>query len=123
MTILQGDRGGIVFRVNNTNSTFYDFLLGQDGSYTLTRYTSVSTLQVLKNGDPATPVSAIHTGTGQTNLIAVVAISNTLTLYVNHQQIATVNDSTYSQGQLGFAVENDGHPTEVAFQNARVWTF
>jgi hypothetical protein len=58
---------------------------------------------------------------GALNLIAIVANSNTFTLYINHQLINSVQDSTYSQGQIGLVADNDNSPTEVAFSNAKVW--
>ncbi|HLZ63551.1 MAG TPA: hypothetical protein VKR06_41990, partial [Ktedonosporobacter sp.] len=97
---------------------------GQDGSYMLSLYADANNRQVLASSDPAAiPISAIHPGVGQSNLLAVVATGGTLTVYANHQQLATVNDSTLSQGHIGFVAEDDENATEVAFQNARVWTF
>ncbi|HET8851873.1 MAG TPA: hypothetical protein VFN02_05050, partial [Ktedonobacteraceae bacterium] len=69
---------------------------------------------------------AVHQGLGKTNTIAVVARGNTITLHVNHQQIASVTDSTSSYGLIGLVVSSyapGSYPTEVAFSNARVWTF
>src|SRR5213082_609665 len=72
---------GIMFRANPALGSFYDFLIGQDGSYALYRYDS--------DGSPAKTLSklsssAIHTGLNQVNVIAVVASGGTLHLYVNH---------------------------------------
>src|SRR5947209_1922583 len=64
---------------------------------------------------------AIKTGLNQTNLITVVANGNSLVLYVNKQQIASVNDGTYSNGQIGVIAESTQNPTEVVFTNAEVW--
>jgi len=57
------------------------------------------------------------------NLIAVVAKGNSITLYVNGQNIGSVSDSTYSQGEIGVAADDVSNPTEVVFSNAKVWTF
>jgi len=46
-------------------------------------------------------------------------------LYVNHQLIDKVTDSTYTSGRIGFDADTlatNGHPTEVVFSNAKVWT-
>jgi len=56
-------------------------------------------------------------------LIAVVANGSHLDMYVNQQNIASVNDSTYSQGLVGFVAENDSGPSEAVFSNAKVWKF
>ena len=62
-------------------------------------------------------------GVSQTNLIAVVANNDFLSLYVNHQLINTQQDSAFSSGQIAVVAENGNSPTEVVFRNARVWQF
>jgi hypothetical protein len=122
MQIIKGDAGGILFRVENTNpNQYYALYVGQDGTYFLNRANGAD-YPTLTNGTSA----AINQGLNQTNVIAVVAQGNTITLYVNHHQIADVTDSNYSHGQIGFLASpqaNGGHQTEVVFSNARVWTF
>ena len=123
MTIIKGDLAGIGFRLDNTHNTSYAFYVGQDGTYELYRAQGTTILQILVQ--PASS-SAVHQGLGQTNVIAVVAKGSTITLYVNRQQIASVTDSTYSHGQIGLvaaAYSTGGHPTEVVYSNAKVWTF
>ena len=67
--------------------------------------------------------SSIHTGLGQTNLIAVAVNNDILNLYVNHQLINTQQDSTFSSGQIAVVAESVNSPTEVVFRIARVWQF
>jgi 3-keto-disaccharide hydrolase/zinc ribbon protein len=123
MQIIQGDDGGIVFRVENTNpNQYYVFYIGQDGSYFL-NMANGSNYPILASG---TNTAAINQGLNQTNVIGVLARGNAITLYVNHRQIADVTDGTFSHGQIGFLASpqgSGGHPTEVVFSNARVWTF
>ena len=118
MTIIQGDYAGIVFRLNDTNHTFYYFRIGIDGSYAFDIYSSNGN-STLKSG----PNSAIHNGLNQTNVIAVVADGSQIYLHVNLQLIDSVTDNTYSQGEVGVAVYDSTNPTEAVFSNARVWTF
>jgi hypothetical protein len=116
--ILKGDAGGVIFRVENTNpNQYYAFYIGQDGSYNLD-LDNASGNSSLKQGSSA----AIKKGLNQTNLVAVVAKGNTITLYVNHQLITSVTDKTYSHGQIGLYAVVYNQPTEVAFSNLRVWT-
>jgi hypothetical protein len=116
--ILTGSCAAMIFRGDFPNYHYYYFHICQDGSYALWLYT--------QNG-PETKAfvesssSSIHTGLGQSNLMAVVAMNDSITLYVNHQAIYTVHDSTYSQGEIGVAVDNDTSPTEAVFSNAKVW--
>jgi serine/threonine protein kinase len=116
--ILTGSCAAMIFRGNFPHFQYYYFHLCQDGSYALWLYT--------QNG-PATKAfiesssSAIHTHPGQSNLMAVVAINDAITLYVNHQAIYMVHDSTYIQGEIGIGVDNTASPTEAMFHNAKVW--
>ncbi len=108
----------MIFRGDFPNFRYYYFHICQDGSYALWLYTQngPETKAFVENSS-----SGIHTGLGQSNLMAVVAINDSITLYVNHQTIYTVHDSTYGQGEIGVAVDNDTSPTEAAFGNAKVW--
>ena len=118
MTILKGDAGGIIFHVENTNpNQYYDFHIVQDGRYSLEAVNG-SGGPSLKQGSS----SAIKQGLNQANLVAVVAQGTYITLYVNHQSLGSVTDSTYSHGLIGVYAVVYTQPTEVAFSNAKVWT-
>ena len=120
MTIVKGDAGDIIFR-DDTKGHGYYFYINQDGQYEFGTYNCTGNtcpVNVLRNG----PSPAINTGLNQTNLVAVVASGSTIELYVNHQKIASVSDSSYSQGQIGVVAYDVNSPTEVVFSNAKVWT-
>ena len=91
MTIVSGQAGGIVFRANPANSTFYYFRVGQDGSYDLWTYVDkyIDHAHHLTSGPPGSS-SAIHTGYNQPNLVAVVARGSSLALYVNQDRKSVV---------------------------------
>jgi hypothetical protein len=121
MQIIKGDAGGLDFRVASTYPTnkLYAFYIGQDGSYYLNRQNATDN-PLLTSGSNA----AIHQGLNQTNLIAVVAQGSTIMMYVNHQLITKVTDSTFTSGQIGVEADPilpNGHPTEVVFSNVKVW--
>jgi len=121
MKIIKGDLGGIIFRANSTSNNFYVFHVDQLGSYQLLVCPGNTCRQIVAT----TPSPAINRGLNSTNLVAVVVTGTTITLFVNHQQVASVNDSTFSHGQVGVVASpfaNAGHPTEVVYSNARVWT-
>ena len=119
MTILQGDEGGMLFRANGTEGRFYYFRIGRDGSYGLYLSTGAngSHMQVLASGRAA----AIYTGLNVSNLLAVVARGSTIDLYVNHQHIDSVTNSSYDFGQVGVAAAYETGITEVVFSDAQVW--
>jgi len=123
MQIMKGDGGGLIFRDQDTPQAYRNYTLDmfQDGSYDL-YIVNASGATILTSGNS----SAIKQGVGQSNLVAVVAQGNTITVYINHQQIASITDSTYNHGKIGFeatANGTNGHATEVVFSNARVWMF
>lgn len=120
MQIVQGDGGGVLFRDQDTAQAYRNYALDvyQDGSYNLNMYTG-SNNPTLASGSSA----AIKQGLNQVNLIAVIAQGSTMTVYANHQQIASVTDNSLSNGRIGFeANPRNGHPTEIIFSNVKVWT-
>jgi eukaryotic-like serine/threonine-protein kinase len=120
MNIVKGDCGGFIFRGDTANGKFYFFYVCQDGSYSLYMYPDFSgtTAKELAGGSSA----AIKTGLNQQQVLAVVAQGSTLTLYINKQEIKSVTDTTFSQGQMGLAAYSASSLTEVVFSNAKVWT-
>jgi hypothetical protein len=119
MTILKGDRGGIIFRSDSAATKFYLLRFGQDGTYNLFVYTgnSGSNAKNLLEGSAPT----FHTGTNQANEIAVVASGSNMYVYVNQQYVASLADGTYSSGEIAVFAEDHTNSTEVAFSNAQVW--
>ena len=121
MTIIKGDTGGILFRANATNNTYYIFYVSQAGRYELFLCPGTTCHDIIATA----PSPAIIQGLNKPNLLAVVALGTTLTLYVNHQQVGQVTDSTFNHGQIGLvahAFATAGHPTEVMYSNVKVWT-
>lgn len=118
MTIVAGDQGGIAFRANKDNGAFYYFHINISGVYGLDIYSNNSLSKSLASGfNPA-----IKTALNQVNVLTVVAIGNTLTLYVNKVKVASATDPTYTSGQIGVVAEDTGNPSDMVFSNARVWT-
>lgn len=117
MTVDTGTQGGIVFRADGSQNSFYLFRIGIDGSYFLDLYKDATTASTLRTGYSA----AITPGLGQQNTVAVIAVQNTLDLYVNQQYVASVTDSSLSSGEIGVAAYDESVPTEIEFSNAQVW--
>jgi hypothetical protein len=118
LTIVKGNEAGLNVRVDQAKRTNYVFFIDTNGNYELGlgNLNNIATpFQALRQGKNA----AIKTGLNQSNLVALAASSNTLSAYVNGQFVASVQDSTYSSGQLG--LYGDGGPLDVAVSNVRVW--
>src|SRR5713226_3083199 len=73
----------------------------------------------------ATRSSFIIAGSSQANIIAVLARGSKIDLYVNQHLIDSVEDNNYRDGTIGVLAKalDLYRPTEVAFSDARVWTF
>ena len=119
LKVTQGEFEGITFRFNQSNLTGYGFLIDtQLGSYILATANGTSTpFSIILNG--LSP--AIKTGLNQTNVLAVVANGINISLYINGQSIAQVNNSSYNQGQLGIFTIDNQSPADVEASNARAW--
>ncbi len=118
MTIVKGYAGGIIFRDDDTKGNFYLFGIGQDGGYQLDIVNS-GNFHILRTRGSGTATNA---GLNQSILLAVVVHGSTINVYVNNKNIDSVNDSSYTQGQIGVFESDMNGPTEVVFSNAKVWT-
>lgn len=121
MTTIQepsGQTGRILFRADDAQHTYYDFQVGADGSYFLTRNSATDDTTLLEGHSPA-----IMRGDLQSNLLAVKADGEDLSLYVNYHLIGHTQDLSYTNGNIGVGINvNSGTgETEVAFRGAKVW--
>jgi hypothetical protein len=117
MTILRGDCGGLVFRADNSRSNFYIFEVCSDGTYGF----AINTGNTGKYLITHTTNSAIKTGPNQRNIIAVVVNGTSIQMYVNNKLVDKITDGTFVRGQIGLLVNNFTGPTEVIYNNAKVW--
>ena len=118
LMIMSGDCGGLVFRSDNQNQNLYLYEVCQNGVFSLAVYNGNSGSYLINHQSN----SAIVKGTGQTNLIAVVANGSTINLYANNTLIGSQNDTKFSSGQIGLYADNySSASTDVLFTDARVW--
>ncbi len=117
LTITRGDCGGMTFR-GDSNGHFHKFTICQDGTYKV----SYSDSAVLQGSNS----SAIRSGLGQQNKIAVVASGSLMTFYVNERQVDQEQDRSPTPGRIALIAvpyyPPYGHATEVAYSNVRLWT-
>jgi hypothetical protein len=117
MTILQGDGGGLVFRANNANVQLYLLRISHDGLFGVSVSRDRKTITPILDDTSA----AIKTG-AQTNLVTVIARNSTISIYINKEFADTITDTTYSAGEIGVFAYDNTQSTDVAFNNANVWT-
>ncbi len=121
MTIVEGDAGGIAFRENQSN--YYLFTIGSTGTYELDVVNPNNNFGLPSMLHQASS-TYIHKGVGKSNLLAVVVIGTSISLYVNNQLLVTVTDDTYSSGQIGVAADEslgNSNTADVVFSDAKVW--
>jgi hypothetical protein len=119
MTITQGDCGGISFRADASESKFYYFVLCQNGLYNLTKFNGFGIPGQFLIASSIT--SLIHPGLNQSNLIAIVAQGDTITLYANRHDLATVRNTGYTSGGIALTADELVSPTTVAYNDAKLW--
>ncbi len=117
MTIVAGNQGGIAFRADGTTGAFYYFHINTSGAFALDIYNNNLFVKTIATGTS----SAINTGSHQSNLLTVFARNNTLTLFINMLQVATVTDATFTSGEIGVVAEDTGSPADIAFSDVKVW--
>lgn len=116
MTLLKGDGGGLIFRVDDKHYTFYRFVIDPNGFYSLFVLNKNSTESQLTNAFS----SAINGGLNIPNTLTVITRDNDIFLYANGQFISHVVDHTISAGKIGVSAFGL-HPTEVIFSHVQVW--
>jgi hypothetical protein len=87
---------GVLARMQDSDN-FYLFSISGDGFYMVSKFTD-GQQQML--GPNWTPSQAIQQGQA-TNTLEVICQGNTLTFLVNGQLLSEVNDSEFSQGDIG----------------------
>jgi len=113
----KGDQAGLVFRANDATSQFYIFSISKAGMYSLI---------VSKDDRHSTPLiddtsQAIKTGSGQINMLTIIAQGAIIDLYINKQFVNSVHDNSYTSGEIGVFAGNTGDITDAAFNRVRVW--
>jgi hypothetical protein len=121
LTIIKGNETGLVVRVDQTKATNYLFYIDKDGNYGIgienpNAANQNDQYKSLSQGKNAT----IKTGLNQSNLLAIAANGDTISVYVNGQFVASVQDKTYSNGQIGVYAYGDTG-CDVVVSNVRVW--
>jgi TIR domain len=114
ITIAAGDIGGIVFRDNPTTNFRYVFTVDIQGNYTLSKDDGSGHFSTLRSGVN----DAIDNGPAPSNLLAIVATGNMISLYANNTQLAQVQDTSYKRGQIGIYANKE---SDIIASDVRVW--
>jgi len=105
---------GLVCRYQD-ESNYYAFLISSDGYYGILRvlYGGYAVL----NGGQMQYSNAIHQGQ-DINHVAATCVGNQLTLYVNNDALAQVEDDVFSDGKIGLIASSFAEPgVAILFDN------
>lgn len=122
MNIISGNNGGIIFRSNQKEDSFYAFSITTSGSYFLIKSSpssDVQTYTTLSSGQS----SEIRHGINQLNVLTVITHGATFSFYVNTHYVGRASDESYTSGMVGVFTNagNENVTEEVAFTNFKVW--
>ncbi len=108
---------GIVCRVLGANN-FYTFMISSDGFYGIGKVNGAD--YSLIGTSAMQPSEAVFQGSAFNHLRAT-CIGDTLTMYVNNQKVAQVQDSEYTFGDVGLIAGSFEHPgVDIRFDNFSV---
>jgi hypothetical protein len=120
LTMQSGTYMGLATRIDAQQGTGYLFVVGTDGTYAINQVNIKATgsgqVRQIRQGFS----QAVPFGANQVKM-AVVVRGSQLTLFVNNQQIDSVNDSRLNNpGGIGVFV-NGNSALNLAVSNVRVW--
>ncbi len=110
---------GIIFRATPNATDFYYFLISVDGFYSIGGcQNGCKDGNFVRVGDNMWSSSAAITpGLGQRHLLAVEAIGDNLTYYINDVEVGSYTNPNFIKGDLGILVQTFDSAATVAFDN------
>ncbi len=107
------NRFGLICRYIDSN--YYFFMLSSDGFYTIGKY--IASNAMLLGQTEMQSSDSIQQGFAVNHLRAD-CVGNTLTLYVNGSQVASVQDADFPRGDIGLLVGTFAEPgVDIMFDN------
>ncbi len=95
---------------------FYAFIASSDGYYGITKL--VGGTQELIGQEELLPTDAIKSGADVVNTLRADCVGSTLTLYINGTQVTSVQDTTFTSGDVGLMAGTfDTAGTDILFDN------
>jgi hypothetical protein len=116
MKLLQGDVGGMVFRANG-RSSYYWFSLDDHGCYRLVFLATDGQIRILSDDQR----SCLPINMQNTNQLTALAQGSNIYLYINGRFINQFSDPSLTKGGIGLVAIKRTLPTDVAFNNLKVW--
>ncbi|MBO0794057.1 MAG: TIR domain-containing protein [Ktedonobacteraceae bacterium] len=116
MLIHTGSYSGLAFHLRNAN--YYYFAISTAGDYLLEAHQD--------NGGQDTFITqgksqVIHAAYDQWNMLKIVVKGTAITLYINDQNVAAVQDSTFASGTVAVVGGLGKQGAHAYFRNAHIW--
>jgi hypothetical protein len=118
MRILTGDGGGIMFRGDTQAGNYYYINVSSDGVWRIFLRQKDQIAAELAEG---TAVSSYRSGWQKKNTLTLIAQGTQIYFYINQKFATTVQDSTYTEGDLGVLAYETTVQANVVYTNARIW--
>ena len=122
VSLLTGSDAGIILRA--TDQQFYEFGIDNQGNFFFRRHDP----DAAGGGSftdliPATKSNAILPGKRK-NTLLVIANGSNFDLFINGTFVGNYQDSTYTNGQIGFSIEtlSTVNAGEASFSNLKVYS-
>lgn len=119
MHILNGDAGGLVFRVAYDENSLYMLQVASTGRYALLldKDALAGKFSELASGT----FSGINQLAGQQNTLMLIVRGSTFDIFINQQFVAEEQDATLANGRIGVMALDDNSPTQVVYSDAAIW--
>jgi serine/threonine protein kinase len=122
VSLISGSDAGIILRANDQQ--YYEFGYDNRGNFFFRRHDADgSGVGSFTDLIPSTKSSAILPGK-QKNTLLVVSNGSNFDLFINNTYVGSYQDSTYTNGQVGFSVETLSTPKagEASFSDFKVYS-
>jgi len=118
MRILAGDGGGMLFRGDTRAGNYYYLDVSASGIWRIFLRQKDQMAAELGEG---TVLSPSRSGGQAKNTLTVIARGIQMYLYINQRFATSVQDATYTAGELGVLASETTAQTTVVYTNARIW--
>jgi hypothetical protein len=110
-------KSGLAFRTNTDIGAMYAFLMDPAGYVSLAFYpNSVDAPVILTDLASVTGISAI----GETNHLKVIAVGDTILIYINGSLVSQVQDAGASSGGIAFLAQASEADFQIIFDNVKI---
>jgi serine/threonine protein kinase len=118
VTLISSADAGLVFRANASQNQFYDFEVTNQGEFYLRYFNNSAPTFLIQK----TASNAIR-GVGSKNTLLAIANGSDFKLFINGTLVGTIQDTTFTSGQVGVAAGTlSASNGDASFSNLRVYS-